>query len=79
LQAAWRKIAILSCPNIADRVKLHLRDLCRIEGKKTFVIGSTEAEFADYLGVSEAALSRTLRKLAKDGAFSYRRDVFTLP
>jgi len=79
LQAAWRKISVLSCPNIAERVMLSLRSFARFEKEKTFAIGSTEAEFADYLGVSDAALSRTLRKLAKEGRFTYKRDVFTLP
>jgi len=79
LQTAWRKIAILSCPNIADRVMLYLQDRSRREGTKTVVIGSTEADFADYLGVSRSALARELRKLAKEGKFTYKRDVFTLP
>jgi len=78
LQAAWRKIAILSCPKIEDRVLLYLQNRCRQEGTKTFAIGSTESEFADYLGVSRSALARCLRQLAKSGHFSYDRDVFTI-
>jgi len=78
LQATWRKIAILSCPNIAERVLLYLQDRSRLEGSKTFTIGSTEAEFADFLGVHRTALARVLRKLAAEGRFSYKRDVFTL-
>jgi len=79
LMASWRKIAILSCPNIAERVMLHLKDLCRQEKSTTVAIGSTEAAFADYLGVSRTALARTLRILAKEGRLSYKKDVFTLP
>jgi len=79
LQASWRKIAMLSCPNIAERVLLYLQDRSRSERSKTFAVGSTEAEFADFLGVHRTALARVLRKLAAEGRFSYRRDVFTLP
>jgi len=79
LQASWRKIAILSCPTIPERLILTLQDISRREKTKTFAIGSTEAEFADYLGVSRPALANTLRRLAKEGRFTYKRDVFTLP
>lgn len=78
LLASWRKIALLSCTRIDERVLLYLRDRSRLENSKTFAIGSTEGEFADFLGVSRCALARTLRRLAKEGHFSYVRDVFTL-
>jgi len=79
LQASWRKIAILSRTKIDERVLLYLQDRARREGSKSFSIGSTEADFADFLGVSRPALARTLRRLSREGHFTYRRDVFTLP
>jgi len=78
LQASWRKIAILSCAKIEERVMLYLQSRVELERSKTIAIGSTEAEFADYLGVHRTALARVLRKLAKEGLFTYRRDVFML-
>jgi len=78
-QACWQKIAILSCQKIEDRLLLYLQHRSRLEKSKSFAIGSTESEFADYLGVSREALARTLRRLSKEGHFLYRRDVFTLP
>jgi len=78
LLASWRKISILSCSDIAERFMLYLRDRSEREGSKTVAIGATEAEFADYLGVSRASLARVVRKLAAEGRFTYQRDVFTL-
>jgi len=78
LLESWRKISILSCPGISERVLLYLRARSEREGSKTFAIGSTESEFADYLGVNRTALVRILRQLAKEGRFTYKRDVFTL-
>jgi len=79
LLASWRKCAIMSCPNIAERVMLYL-ELCRRQShSKTIVIGSSEEAFAEYLGVHRTALSRVLSKLQAEGKFTYRRNVFTLP
>jgi len=78
LSECWNKISLLSCPNIADRVMLYLRDKSEREGSKTVSVGATEAEFADYLGVNRTSLVRVLRQLVKEGRFTYKRDVFTL-
>lgn len=78
LSECWRKISILSCPNIAERVLLYLHERSERERSKTFAIGSTEAEFADYLGVNRTALARVLHQLEKEGRFTHKRDVFTL-
>jgi len=78
LQASWRKIAILSCPKIEDRVLLYMRFRSQREKSKTFAIGSSEEQFAEFLGVHRTSLARVLRQLAKEGYFTYRRDVFTL-
>ena len=60
--AAWRKVALLSCYEIADRVRLYLQ----------WRSGEPDAapirlpELAAYLGVNRTALYRALGKLTKD-------------
>lgn len=62
--AAWRKVALLSCYEIADRVRLYL------QGRD----GEPDAEpmrlpeLAAYLGVNRTALYRALGKLTKNEA-----------
>lgn len=60
---AWRKLALLSCYEIADRVLLHLK-WQRDAGDAAPVRVS---ELATYLGVNRTALYRTIDKLKKSG------------
>ena len=60
---AWRKLALLSCYEIADRILLHLK-WQRDAGDAAPVRVS---ELAAYLGVNRTALYRTVNKLKKVG------------
>lgn len=79
LVASWSKCAMLSCPNIAERVEIYLESRRRQSHSKTIVVGASEESFAEYLGVHRTALSRVLSKMQAEGKFTYRRNVFTLP
>lgn len=60
---AWRKLALLSCYEIADRILLHLK-WQRDAGDAAPVRVS---ELAAYLGVNRTALYRTVNRLKKIG------------
>ena len=60
---AWRKVALLGCYRIADRVLLHLQRRCE-EGDFSAV---NVAELAAYLGVSRTAFYHAVAKLQKAG------------
>jgi len=61
--AAWRKLALVSCYEIADRIRLYL-SWRREEG-----LGDTSlppaAELAEYLGVNRTAIYRAFGKLKR--------------
>ena len=59
--AAWRKVALLSCYEIADRIRLYRRQL-REDGLSDLSF-PTPAELAEYLGVNRTALYRALGEL----------------
>lgn len=58
--AAWRKVALLSCYEIADRIRLYRRQL-REDGLSDSSL-PTPAELAEYLGANRTALYRVLGK-----------------
>lgn len=59
--AAWRKVALLSCYEIADRIRLYRRQL-REDGLSDSAL-PPPAELAEYLGVNRTALYRALGEL----------------
>ena len=62
---AWRKLMLLSCYEIGDRVLLYLR--WRREDGFTAPARFRYGELAEYLGVNRTALYRALAKLRKAG------------
>lgn len=63
---AWRKVALLGCYEIADRVLLHLRN--RVEEGDWAPVGV--AELVAYLGVNRTSFYRAVAKLQKAGRVS---------
>lgn len=63
---AWRKVALLGCYEIADRVLLHLQGRVA-EGDRASV---GVAELAAYLGVNRTSFYRAVAKLRKAGRIS---------
>lgn len=61
--AAWRKLSILGCYEIADRLRLYIRQ--RAEDGMSDSPRLNLAELAEYLGVNRTALYRALNKLQK--------------
>ena len=70
---AWRKLMLLSCYEISDRVLLYLkwRKEDGVAGPVKFKYG----ELAEYLGVNRTALYRALAKLRKTGRIRVEGDI----
>ncbi len=64
---AWRKVSLLSCYEIGDRVMLYLR-LCREENKSYVAVRSSE--LAALIGVNRTALYRAIARLQTAGLIS---------
>jgi len=61
--AAWRKLSLVSCYEIADRILLYLR--WREEDGLANTPLPSSAELAEYLGVNRTALYRGINKLKR--------------
>ena len=73
---AWRKLMLLSCYEIGDRVLLYLRwrKEDRFDGPVKFRYG----ELAEYLGVNRTALYRAIAKLRKADKIRIEGDTLAL-
>ncbi|MBQ0032436.1 MAG: Crp/Fnr family transcriptional regulator [bacterium] len=73
---AWRKLMLLSCYEIGDRVLLYLkwRKEDGLAGPARFRYG----ELAEYLGVNRTALYRAIAKLRKSGKIRIEDDTLAL-
>jgi len=61
--AAWRKLSLVSCYEVADRILLYLR--WREEDGLSDAPLPSSAELAEYLGVNRTALYRGIDKLKR--------------
>lgn len=68
---AWRKLSLVGCYEIADRVLLYLR-WCEEDGLSETEMPSP-AELAEYLGVNRTALYRALDKLKRQKRITVAR------
>ena len=73
---AWRKLMLLSCYEIGDRVLLYLK--WRKEDGFTDPVRFKYGELAEYLGVNRTALYRAMDKLRKTGKVRIEDDTLAL-
>ena len=73
---AWRKLMLLSCYEIADRVLLYLK--WRREDGLHNPVKFKYGELAEYLGVNRTALYRAIAKLRKEGRIRSEGDTLAL-
>ena len=73
---AWRKLMLLSCYEIADRVLLYLK--WRREDGLPDPVKFKYGELAEYLGVNRTALYRAIAKLRKSGKIRIADDTLAL-
>ena len=73
---AWRKLMLLSCYEIADRVLLYLK--WRKEDGLPSPVKFKYGELAEYLGVNRTALYRAIAKLRKSGKIRIEDDTLAL-
>ena len=73
---AWRKLMLLSCYEIGDRVLLYLK--WRKEDGLSTPVKFKYAELAEYLGVNRTALYRAIAKLRKLGKVRIADDTLAL-
>ena len=73
---AWRKLMLLSCYEIADRVLLYLK--WRKEDGFPASVKFKYGELAEYLGVNRTALYRAIAKLRKGGKVCIEADTLAL-
>ena len=73
---AWRKLMLLSCYEIADRVLLYLK--WRKEDGFPASVKFKYGELAEYLGVNRTALYRAIAKLRKGGKVCIEGDTLAL-
>ena len=69
---AWRKLMLLNCYEIADRVLLYLK--WRRDDGLTAPAKFKCSELAEYLGVNRTALHRAIAKLRRSGRIVARDD-----
>ena len=73
---AWRKLMLLSCYEIGDRVLLYLK--WRKEDGLPLSVKFKYGELAEYLGVNRTALYRAIAKLRKSGKVRIEGDILFL-
>ena len=73
---AWRKLMLLSCYEIGDRVLLYLK--WRKEDGLPSSVKFKYGELAEYLGVNRTALYRAIAKLRKSGRIRIDADTLAL-
>ena len=73
---AWRKLMLLSCYEIGDRVLLYLK--WRKEDGLPSAVKFKYGELAEYLGVNRTALYRAIAKLRKSGKVRIEDDTLAL-
>ena len=73
---AWRKLMLLSCYEIGDRVLLYLK--WRKEDGLPASVKFKYGELAEYLGVNRTALYRAIAKLRKGGKVCIEADTLAL-
>ena len=73
---AWRKLMLLSCYEIGDRVLLYLK--WRKEDGLPSSVKFKYGELAEYLGVNRTALYRAIAKLRKSGKIRIDDDTLVL-
>ena len=73
---AWRKLMLLSCYEIGDRVLLYLK--WRQEDGLPASVKFKYGELAEYLGVNRTALYRAIAKLRKSGKICIDADTLAL-
>ena len=73
---AWRKLMLLSCYEIGDRVLLYLK--WRKEDGLPDPVKFKYGELAEYLGVNRKALYRAIAKLRKSGKVRIGVDTIVL-
>ena len=73
---AWRKLMLLSCYEIGDRVLLYLK--WRKEDGLSSPAKFKYGELAEYLGVNRTALYRAIAKLRKSGKIRIDDDTLAL-
>ena len=73
---AWRKLMLLSCYEIGDRVLLYLK--WRKEDGLPSSVKFKYGELAEYLGVNRTALYRAIAKLRKSGKIRIDDDTLAL-
>ena len=79
LFAAWRKMTVMDAPTIEARIRIYLKELDHEAGDTGKVrIPLNREEMAEHLGVSRAALSRSLGQMRDHGLLTWRKNVFNI-
>lgn len=75
----WRKMTVMNAPTIEARIRVYLKELDHETGNSGEVrIPFNREEMAEHLGVSRAALSRSLGLLRDRGLLTWRKNVFRI-
>ena len=79
LFATWRKMTVVNAPTIETRIRAYLSLLDNESGRTGRVVIPLDREhMAEYLGVSRAALSRSLGLMRDRGLLTWRKNDFRL-
>ena len=75
----WRKMTVMNAPTIEARIRAYLSLLDNETGRTGRITIPLDRErMAEYLGVSRAALSRSLGMMRDRGLLTWRKNVFRL-
>ena len=79
LFATWRKMTVMNAPTIEARIRTYLSFLDNETGRTGKITIPIDRErMAEYLGVSRAALSRSLGMMRDRGLLTWRKNSFQL-
>ena len=79
LFATWRKMTVMNAPTIETRIRAYLSLLNNETGRTGRITIPLDRErMAEYLGVSRAALSRSLGMMRDRGLLTWRKNSFQL-
>lgn len=73
-----RRIQILSCLTLREKLKAFFCEELRRSGGNTFTVAMNRGDMAAYIGVNRSALSRELSAMKREGLIDFHKNTFTL-
>ena len=72
------KVDVLSKRTIRERITTHLSIISEKRNSRTFDIGMTQEQFAQYLCINRSTLSKELNNMRREGLITFSGSRYTI-